>query len=185
MILVVAITAISSVEDRLVRRWLPSRWQHRRISAQVMVLVCLGLLIDGVYRVAQHGEDMTAIGLPLVVLASFWHLQQQGPARGRAVRARAAQRTSAERHPDVWLLCLSAGCVAAAFGLSALPDRFAARLLPVVLLLLLAFWLHAIASKRRQRQALGFDPDFYLAVERRVDEHNRPELLFHQPSEQA
>lgn len=185
VLLVVAIVAISSVEDRLVRRWLPSQWwQHRRVSAAVMVLVSLGLLIEAVYRVAPRGEDMTAIGLPLALLASFWHTAQVRPARG-SPRARAARRTFAERHRDVWLFCLMAGVVAAAFGLSALPDRFAARFPPVVLLLLLAFWLRAIASKRRQRQALGFDPDFYLAVERRVDEHNRPELLFHQPSQQA
>ncbi len=190
----VAVVALGGVEDRLVRRWLASRCQYFGIKFRLVWLVVLGLLVHGLYRIAQHGDDLLdAVGVPAVLLIIFLHLDQQGPARGRSGRKRAgsARNTFARRHPQVRQfgvrLGIAFGFAGGSFAidwLSALAPELSRLLFLAGLALAAALGLRAIALTRREKKTLGFDPDLYLAVARRVGEENRrPELLVHQPSQ--
>ncbi len=177
--------AVYGFQDRLIQRWQLSRWDYQRIFSRVGALLVIGLLIFGVYLVTQHGADaLTAIGVPVFVLMTFWSGMQEGPANGRSLRNRAVpvQGTFADRHPHVRLFGLMAGAGALGIGLAELVD------VPVVALFAVGavLSLRAGVSKRRQRRTLGFDPDLYLAVARGVSEQDRrPELLVHRASDHS
>lgn len=60
------------------------------------------------------------------------------------------------------------------------------RIFPSIFVIFTGYWLYEALAVRARRRRLGFDPDLYLAVERRVSEEDlRPELLVHHPSEQS
>ncbi len=183
--------AVLLTQDRLVRRWVASEWQYRRISFRLFGLLCVGLLIEGIYHIIEHGEDVAgAIGLPLVLLLACWSWEQQGPARGRSLRGRAdsAGNASFLRHPSARRFLLILGIAAFAGGLVAALrsiDALAGALSPALLTLWAASSLYVLATKRREKQSFGFDPDLYLSVARPVSEANaRPELLVHRQSKQ-
>jgi hypothetical protein len=193
-IVLAATFAVLGTEDRLVRRWLASHWQYERISCRLLGLLCLGLLIRGLYQIVEHGEDVLgAIGMPVVLLLVYWSLEEQGPARGRSLRTRAgsADNASARRHPAARRFLLRIGLVALVAGLLAVlgpVDALAGVLYPAGLASgalggALALW--AIVSRRREKHTLGFDPDLYLAVGRPVSEGDeRPKLLVHRHTKQ-
>lgn len=82
----------------LARRWLPSKWRYRRVWLGLLALLCAGLLVDGVYDVVAHGEDLLLeVGLPTVLLLACWSWVRQGPAGGRSPRT-AVSAASASAH---------------------------------------------------------------------------------------
>ena len=183
--------AVLRIQDRLVRRWLPSEWQHRQIFFRLLALLYLALLIQNLYRIIEHGGDVLwALGFPVVALLAYWSWEEDGPARGRSLRKRAgsAQNSSARRHPAVRAFLLVVGLAALVGGLDAAlgsVDALAGVLSPAALASWGAISLWAVVSKRRQKHTFGFNPDLYLAVARPVSEGNeRPELLVHRPSKQ-
>lgn len=138
------------------------------------MLATLGLLIAGLHRFISQGHDVNAVALPLVLLASFLASAQEGPADGWSGRMQGLYGHRRARFAGL--------VVAVVVGVFAL-DRYVPKGVPILLAFLLAFWVGRIVTRRRRRHALGFDPDFYLAVERRVsDQDRRPELLVHHPS---
>lgn len=183
-----AFLAVIRVERWVEPRWLRSAGQYRRVWWGVLAILALGWLIWGVYRTVQgHGDPLGDIGTPVFWL--FWGACAavgEGPARTRSLRQRtgSARRHFTDRHPNYWLYPFGTWPVGAALGL--LIDKDLGKVvLGVALAELVGILLYMIISQRRERQALGFDPDFYLAVERQVSEHDhRPELLFHQTSKQ-
>lgn len=188
--LTAAAFAVLGTQDRLVRRWLPSEWHYRRISFRLFGLLCLGLLIEGLYRIAERGEDvLAALGLPVVLLLACWSWEEQGPARGRSLRPRAgsAENASTRRHPAlrrfslIGLAALAGGLLASFRSIEVLDGVP----FPAILILWGAVSLYVVVSKRREKHTFGFNPDLYLAVARPVSEGNeRPELLVHRHSKQ-
>jgi hypothetical protein len=179
VVMFAAVIALGGLEDRLVRRrWLPSGWQYRRVKIRVMGLVMLGSL-----GFALHRGNLVGVGFPVMILMVWWMVEQEGPARGRSLRrpVRSAPDTSARRRVGFWE---PVGLGALALGLFAIDPELAGLGMTVVLTTLFAVdVLPAIVSKRREKRALGFEPDLYLAVARRVSEENRrPQLLVHRPS---
>jgi uncharacterized protein YndB with AHSA1/START domain len=148
--LIAAAFAVLGTQDRLVRRWLPSEWHYRRISFRLFGLLCLGLLIEGLYRIAEHGEDvLAALGLPVVLLLACWSWEEQGPARGRSLRPRAgsAENASIRRHPALRRFSLIIGLVALAGGLVVVlssVDALSAVLSPAILVSLGAISLYEV-----------------------------------------
>ncbi len=179
--------AVLLTRDRLVRRWLPSEWQYRRIWHRLFGLLCLGVLIAGPYRVFVHGEDVLwAVGFPVVMLLACWSWEWQGPAHGGSLRARAGSaQTASARRLTLVMLCLALGVLAGLLAVLNSVEVIAGILTPAILVLWAAVSLYVILSKRRAKQAFGFDPDLYLAVARPVTESTeRPELLVHHRNEQ-
>jgi hypothetical protein len=169
---------------------LPSKWRYRRVWLGLLALLCAGLLVDGVYDVVAHGEDLLLeVGLPTVLLLACWSWVRQGPAGGRSPRtAVAAASASAHRRAaigtTVYILCLAA-LVGVLFSALRSIDVLAATLPAAIFVAWGAHSLSAILAKRRERRTFGFDPDLYLAVTRPVSEGDQPpELLVHHDSKQ-
>ncbi len=188
MLAVATAGAVVCFQQRLARRWLPSEWQYRRISRRVAMLGPLFLMASGLYAVIERGADPLTLAFPAYLLMLFLALLQEGPARGHSLRSGPGwtERKFGRRHARV---LFPLGIVAAialltpvmVFGLEAIDER----ILPAVLAISAAFFLYQALAVRARRRRLGFDPDLYLAVERRVSEQDlRPELLVHHPSEQ-
>lgn len=167
------------------------RSRHERICWAALGFIPLGLLIWGAYRFVGHPEEVGGLGTPLLLSLMWWWIAQAGPARGRSLRAR-ADRAKAETnplrdrsHPNFWIFWPSMAIFASAIALSAIDERLGRFALAVTYVYLIGFMVRVIASERHQRKALGFHPDFYVAVQRRVGEPDRrPELLVHHPSKQ-
>ncbi len=181
--LLAVIFGFSRIENRVVRRWLPSAWQYRQISKGLFGILALGSLVWGLYGIIENGVDVfVAIGTPLVLVLVALRQQQEGPARGQSLRKRAgsADHTSARRRTAVLVLLAVVGgsAVGSVDGLDGV-------IFPATLALLGALELRALVAKRSEKQTLGFDPDRYLAVARSVTESSeRPRLLFHERSRQ-
>ncbi len=179
-----AVIAWSAFEDRLVRRWLPSQWQYRRISERVFTVFAVALVVWIGYDVSQHSADWPTLVLAVCMVTSSWSRNQRGPAGGRSLRRRPSPSdTFSRRHPSLGLFL----CLATVGMFVALVPGGAIGVLAVLLLAFeIVHALRATTSRRRQTRTLGFDPDLYLAVGRGViEEDRRPELLLYQPSEQA
>ncbi len=181
-----AAVAVVAVEDRLVRRWLPSQWQYRRISERLFTLFAVALVVWVGYSVTQHSADWITLVIAISIVVTSWSSNQSGPAGGRSLRKRPSPREMfLGRHPSLWLFFgfATAGMFGALLSLVPGPTTVLAVL---VLAFTIVHTLRATASRRRQTRSLGFDPDLYLAVGRGVSEEDRrPELLVHQPSEQS
>lgn len=169
---------------------MPSKWRYRRVWLGLLALLCAGLLVDGVYDVVPHGEDLLLeVGLPTVLLLVCWSWVRQGPAGGRSPRtAVSAASASAHRRAaigtTVYILCLAA-LVGVLFSALRSIDVLAATLPAAIFVAWGAHSLSAILAKRRERRTFGFDPDLYLAVTRPVSEGGQPpELLVHHDSKQ-
>jgi len=190
LLLPAALIAVGRFEDRLVGRWQLSRWPYRRIWWLVRALPVIGFLIFGVSRVTQHGADpLFFLGLPILLLLNLWSGMQAGPAEGRSLRNLAvpARQTLHARHPHRFFVGMAGGA-ALGIALGAATVLAGGKVAEAATLAALmavgaGFSLRAGVSKLRQKRTLGFDPDLYVAVGRRVrDENRRPELLVHQPS---
>ncbi len=190
LVTLASLLAVGGIEDRLARRWLPSQWHYRRIQGHVLGLCSLGLLAWGLLSVVQDRDGaLLSTGIAAALLMSWWHGAQQGPAGGRSLRTPAEPdgKTFLQRHSDVRLLLLAAGVLAlsqAVFaGLASIHAQLDDLFLALMIAVLVAWQLQSLVSRRRERTALGFNPDLYLAVERAIGEGGRPpELLIHQPS---
>lgn len=192
VIYVGAMIAVVCLYKPLLRRWAPSQWPFRTFRSRVELLWLLGVIPLAVYITSRQ----TAIGLiflALIVssLLQRWSVRHHGPARGRSLRSRAgsAEQSFYERHPPVFvsLLLVAVGVVSLGswYGLSAIDEQLLWFLPPTALGLAAALQLRHFLSRRRQRRALGCDPDLYLAVERRLwEQDRRPELLVHRPSDE-
>lgn len=176
--LLAVIFGFSRIENRVVRRWLPSAWQYRQISMGLLGLLALGSLVWGLYRIIEQGDDVfAAIGTPLALLLVVLTQQQQGPARGQSLRKQggSADDGLGRRRTAiiVVLVIVGAGVVG---SVNVLRDV----IIPTTLVLFLALSLRAFVAKRRDKQTLGFDPDRYLAVDRPMTETSeQPQLLVH------
>jgi len=175
------------IENRVVRRWLPSAWQYRRISLGLLGLLALGGALWGLYDIIEHGADVfEALGGPLVLLLAVLTQVQKGPARGRSLRKRAgsANTTSTRRRTAILLLLAVAFAGVGTLGsVFSSVDTLDGVFMPAMLALFGALKLHTLLAKRNEKQTLGFDPDRYLAVGRSVTESNeRPRFLFYDRS---
>ena len=180
---VTVIVSLASA-NRLVRRWLPSAWQYRRISGRVWTLWCVGLVTWGGYYVSRHPADWPTLILLITMAVQGWTGMQRGPAGGRSLRKRpSSSDTSPGRHRTLSLLAYAAPAAVIFFAL-VVSIPIGAIVVPLLTFTTLyAVW--ATASRRRQTRSLGFDPDLYLAVGRGVSEENqRPEFLLYEDSEQ-
>jgi hypothetical protein len=193
VLVLAAVFAVLGTQDRrvFVRRWLASHSQYERFWVRLLGLLYLGTLIRGLYQIMEHGEDVLgALGLPVVLLLTYWSWEEQGPARGRSLRPRAgsAENASARRHPTARWFLLMIGLVALAGGLVVVlssVDALSAVLYPALLVSWGAVSLLQVVLKRREKHTFGFNPDLYLAVARPVSEGDeRPELLVHRHSKQ-
>jgi hypothetical protein len=191
IVLCALIVAGRRIEWRLARRWVASDWSYRRIQNRVLGLTLLGLLVWNLYGVFEDGGDVGGIGVSVLLLLGFFLHQQSGPAAGESLRKRAhpPRETFFERHPDAGLFLLIAGVsalgVGAVLGLASIDAQLADLALAFLIAGSAAFTLRVLVSTHREKRALGFNPDYYLAVDRRIgDENRRPELLMHQPSKQ-
>ena len=185
--------AVTRIERRVARRWVASSWGYRRIQIHVFVgLTVLGLMAWSLYDVFANGDDWSDTTLPLLpLLALVWcSAEQNGPAGGRPLRKRA--HPPRRPPPPAWSgshLLLLAGLAALVVGALLALDSVAPRLLnPAVALIyavgIIAFVAYTLLSRHRKNKTLGFNPDFYVGVERRIDDENRrPELLIHRPTE--
>jgi len=185
LVLVVGV-AVLRTQDRLVRRWLPSKWQYERIFYRLLALLSAGLLLNNLHAVivdGGNGDALWSLALPVALLLWYWSTETQGPARGESLRKRAApaedglaRRQAAVRRYRILILpvAVAVGIVAEAFSAGA-----------AIPILWGAYSLKTIYAKRRERRTLGFDPDLYLAVDRPVSEGSRPpDLLVHHDSKQ-
>jgi len=87
----VAMFSVVRTQDRLVRRWLHSEWQYRRIVHRLFALLCAGLLLENLHAVIVDGDDaLGSLATPVVLLLACWSWEAQGPARGGSLRKRAA-----------------------------------------------------------------------------------------------
>jgi hypothetical protein len=185
--MIAALIAFSAFEDRLVRRWLPSEWQYRRIRGRVLMVFVVALVVWIGYDVSQHSAQWPILVLVISTAIQTWTSNQRGPAGGQFLRKRPSpSETLLGRHPSLRLFF----CIATVGMFVALLSLVPGDPTGVLAVLLLAFTtvhaLRATASRRRQTHSLGFDPDLYLAVGRGVIEADRrPELLLYQPSEQS
>ncbi|MDQ4049578.1 MAG: SRPBCC domain-containing protein, partial [Actinomycetota bacterium] len=156
--------AVLRTQDRLVQRWLPSAWHYRRISHRLFALLCLALLVEGLYRIFEHGEDvLRAVGLPVVLLLACWSWEEQGPARGRSLRdgAGSAGNAFARRHATAEKFLVILGLAALAGGLLSLArsvDALERVLSPAILALWGALSLYVVVSKRREKRIFCFNP---------------------------
>ncbi|MCA1837499.1 MAG: hypothetical protein LC674_01575, partial [Actinobacteria bacterium] len=195
------IAAWSAAEHRVVRRWLGSWWQYQRMQSLVLALLAAGFLIVGLRRLIWHGGDLLGVisTWPVLLLLAWLSRRERPTTRRNAERASGARRSRAarfrappevrsllSRHPSFGLFLVFVG-MAAVVGLLALIPEPGARFVQWALFALTwALALHAIRAERkrsRRRQALGFDPDYYLAVERRLSKQpGRPELLIYKPT---
>lgn len=183
---IAALVAVCAVEDRLVRRWLPSNWQYRRISGRVFTLFVVALVAWLGYDVTQHSADWPSLVLVISIAIQSWSISQRGPAGGQSLRKRpSSSETFFGRRPGLVLLLWAAVIgmfVALLYFVFGDPGGVIAVLL---LTFQIVYALRATVSRRRQTRTLGFDPDLYLAVGRGVSEEDRrPQLLLYQPSEQ-
>lgn len=182
---ILAVIIVSSrFEDRLVRRWLPSEWQYRRISGWVFTVIALAIAVWIGYGVTRHTAHWPTLVLAIGVAIASWSNNQMGPARGRSLRTRApASETFSGRHRSLWLtLCFAAG--GTFLALLTLVHGAANGVVAVPLLAFQIVYAVRVSARRRQTLSLGFDPDLYLSVGRGVSEENRrPELLLYQRSE--
>jgi hypothetical protein len=179
------------VQARLARRWLSSQWQFQRISLRLFTLVCLAVLLDGLYHTIRYGHDgVIGMWAPLLMLVILWCGEQHGPSRGQSLRQRYERGGSfTERHRGVRLAGLLGAVGAVGIGgplaLGSIYGQLADFVIPAALALAAAFSLRAAINKRREKQTWGFDPDLYLAVARPVSDENKPpQLLVHSPSKQ-
>lgn len=191
MLAMAAAFALFGVEARLARCWLSSQWQYRRISLGLFTLLCLGVLLDGLYHAIRYGDDgVIGMWTPLLLLVILWCAEQHGPSRGRSLRQRPERgRSFTERHRGIWLAGLIGAVGAIGIGgplaLGSIYGQLLDFVFPPALALVAAFSLRAAIHKRREKQSWGFDPDLYLAVARPVSDENKPpQLLVHSPSKQ-
>lgn len=199
------LVAWSAAQDRLVPRWLRSRWQYDRMLSLAFVLVSSGLLLWALHSTIKHGEDPASIGILLVVLVSAVLDARKRPATDRNTQEQAPTVTpishkihpghwivafvsrypSLSRHPSLRLYLLLIGAIALGSAL-AMISMLGLPVLYALLALLGVYSLRSVIAERqrsRHRKALGYDPDYYLSVERRVSEQGRrPEVLIHEPS---
>lgn len=190
-------------EDRMVRRWLRSRWQYHRIQSLLWALVLPGLLVFNLRATLEDGADpleaIGVIGVPALILMSFLLNATAGPVEWRNERTRAASvhraprsapghaiRSFLSRHRSFGLFLFVVGVAALGFGLREIsPGALDLMLLALISVLVVAYLQMALKrrERRRHKRALGYDPDYYLSVDRRVSEQGcRPEVLVHQPS---
>ncbi len=180
---------VLGTQDRLARRWVSS-WQHQRMSLAVLGLGCLGLLIEILYRVFEHGADaLGAVWVPVFVLLTIWSCVEQGPAGGRSLRrpVRTAEEARTRRHTIARSSRIVAGAALGAGLLVALDSTgaLAGAVAPTMQVLVLVLALYSLVSRRRQKHDFGFHPGLYLAVDRPMSEgKGPPALLFHRPSAQ-
>lgn len=191
--LIAVLVLVSKGERWLVGRWLRSGRDYERMQGWVLALVSLALLVQGAYDITRRGAAaLPQIGVPLALLLGFWSRVERGPAGGRSFRKRAPSipGTFAQRHPDAWLFVLLGGAVALTLGLFSAADAIDGELGRVlslaVLAVAIALGILGVWSSRRRRRRLGFNPNLFLAVERRMSEdERRPELLLHQASKHS
>lgn len=190
-LLITGAFAVLATQKRLVHRWLPSEWGYRRISVRLLGLLALAFLIDGLYRVIEHGWGVLAtIGWPVVVLLACWSWEEQGPARGGSLRQRAGSAGTAfgRHYASARKFLLIVGFAAAAGGLLSVlrsADGIAQFISPALLTSWGALSLYEVVCRRCEKRRFGFDPDLYLAVARPVSEgHQPPGLLVHWDTKQ-
>ena len=197
--------ALVHAQRSVARRWLASWWQYGRTLAFVLALVASGLLIAGLRRVIADGEDaLFALASPVTLLMVLWLGATRGPAAEWNARRRPASVKSREsphrlsslvpptirsflsRHESFRVSLLLVAVIAVGNGIASLGEQVARPVILALFAYLAVRFFRSAAERRRARcrkQTLGFDPDYYLAVERRVSEHGvRPELLIHRPS---
>lgn len=165
---------ISVVVYRRARRWLPSRWRFHLIFSRTTAAVALGLLIFSLIE-----RNFAALPLVVLMLLIWWRSEQLGPSLGQSMVDRSPRRLI-QRYPVATLFCaLTVGSLLG-YGLYSIDPKlvFAVAFAGPVLA------LHQLVSVRRQRKNLGFNPNFFVSVDRGVsDRAQRPSLLVHRPSD--